>query len=65
MKIQKNWYKSKTVLALLPVALYYIAKFTGVEIPESEVMHLLEAGTTVALVAGWIYGRFKAKSQIK
>ncbi len=65
MTKNKGRFRSKTVLALLPVALYYVAKFTGVEIPESDVIQLLETGTTFVLVAMWIYGRFKANTKIK
>ncbi len=61
----KLWYKSKTILALLPIVLYYITKFTGVEISESELMPLFEAGTTVVLWAIAIYGRFVAKKEVK
>jgi hypothetical protein len=49
MENTKLWYKSKTLLALLPIVLYYITKLTGVEISESELMPLFEAGTTTVL----------------
>jgi len=61
----KNWYKSKTILALLPIVLYYITKFTGVEITESDLLPLFEAGTTIALWVIAIYGRFKANRKVK
>lgn len=61
----KRWYKSKTVLALLPIILYYLSKISGVEITESEITPLFEAGTTVVLWVLAIYWRFKAKWPLK
>jgi len=65
MKDTKLRYKSKTLLALLPILLFYITKISWVELPESEVMTLLESWTTFALTAYAIYGRFTADKKIK
>ncbi len=65
MKINKSWYKSKTVLAGVWLATYFIAKFLGVEIPETEVFAILEQGTTFILSVMVIYGRFTANSKLK
>lgn len=65
MTIKKDWYKSKTIVVLLPMVLYHVAKLSWIEVPETEVFAALESWTSFAIAAIAIYGRFGAKTQIK
>ncbi len=65
MKLTKEWYKSRTIIVLLPMVLYYVAKFTGLDIPETEMTTILESGTTMALTIIAIRGRFKARKELR
>ncbi len=65
MKFDKNWYKSKTVLAGIGLVAYFTAKFFWVEIPETEILNTLEQATWFILAVMVIYGRFTADKKLK
>lgn len=64
MKFTKNWYQSKTIVAVVWLLLLLAKDYAGIEISESEVFAIFEEATKVILAVVAIYGRIVAETEI-
>lgn len=65
MKLTKNWYKSKTIVAIIWLLVLLLNKHFGIILEDSEIFQLLSMITEVLLSILAIYGRATATQKIK
>lgn len=65
MLLSKDWYKSKTIVALVVLALTFVKQYFDIDISESEVESILEAWTQAVMLVMATYWRVTADKKIK
>lgn len=65
MKLKKDWYKSKTMLAWIALTVLLVNRHFWIVVSEAEILSILGMITELLLAIGILFGRFTATKELK